>query len=107
MTSLVIAQEAQGSALPSLLFLALMVGIFYFLIIRPQRKRTQAQRDLAASLQLGDEVRTIGGIHGSVVSMTEDSVVLKVEDGQIRFSKRAIGSRVGDEEPRGPGARGV
>lgn len=99
MISVVLAQETSGSALPSLLFLALMVGVFYFLIIRPQRKRTQAQRDIAASLQIGDEVRTIGGIHGTVVSMTEDSVVLKVEDGQIRFSKRAVGSRVGDETP--------
>ncbi len=106
MTSAVFAQEASGSALPSLLFLALMVGVFYFLIIRPQRKRTQAQRELASSLQIGDEVRTIGGIHGTVVSMTEDSVVLRVEDGQIRFAKRAIGNRVGDEEPAagGPGA---
>ena len=99
MSSVVFAQETGGSALPSLLFLALMVGVFYFLIIRPQRKRSQAQKDLATSLQLGDEVRTIGGVHGSVVSMTEDSVVLRVEDGQIRFSKRAIGSRVGDDAP--------
>ena len=96
MISVVFAQE--GSALPSLLFLALMVGVFYFLIIRPQRRRSQAQKDLAASLQIGDEVRTIGGIHGTVVSMTEDSVVLRVEDGQIRFSRRAVGNRVGDEE---------
>jgi preprotein translocase subunit YajC len=98
-TFVVFAQEATGSALPSILFLALMVGVFYFLIIRPQRKRSQAQRNLAASLQIGDEVRTIGGVHGTVVSMTEDSVVLRVEDGQIRFSKRAIGNRVGDDTP--------
>jgi preprotein translocase subunit YajC len=97
--SLVVLAQETGSALPSLLFLALMVGVFYFLIIRPQRKRAQAQRDLAESLQVGDEVRTIGGIHGTVVSMNEDSVVLKVEDGQIRFSKRAVGNRVGDETP--------
>lgn len=97
MTLVVFAQEAPGSALPSILFLALMVGVFYFLIIRPQRKRSQAQKNLAASLQIGDEVRTIGGVHGIVVSMTEDSVVLRVEDGQIRFSKRAIGNRVGDD----------
>lgn len=103
MTAVVLAQTEGGSPVPSLLFLALMVGVFYFLIIRPQRKRTQAQRDLASSLQIGDEVRTIGGIHGTVVSMTEDSVVLRVEDGQIRFAKRAIGNRVGDEEP-GTGA---
>jgi len=83
--------------LPSLIFLALMVAVFYFLIIRPQRRRSQAQRQLAESLEIGSEVRTIGGIHGVVVSVDDDSVVLKVEDGQIRFSKRAIGARVGDD----------
>ncbi len=97
MNSVVFAQEASGSALPSLLFLGLMVAVFYFLIIRPQRKRSQQQKQMSEALQLGDEVRTIGGIHGTVVSMDEDSVVLKVEDGQIRFAKRAIGTRVGEE----------
>lgn len=97
MQSVVFAQEATGSALPSLLFLALMVGVFYFLIIRPQRKRSQKQKQLAESLEVGADVRTIGGIHGTVISMDEESVVLRVEDGQIRFSKRAIGNRVGDD----------
>lgn len=97
MDSVVFAQETGGSALPSLIFLALMVGVFYFLIIRPQRRRSQQQKQLAESLQLGDDVRTIGGIHGTVVSMDEDSVVLRVEDGQVRVAKRAIGSRAGDE----------
>lgn len=98
MDSVVFAQEGSGSALPSLLFLALMVGVFYFLIIRPQRKRSQKQKELSESLQVGDEVRTIGGLHGTVVSIAEDSALLRVEDGQIRVTKRAIGSRVGDEE---------
>jgi preprotein translocase subunit YajC len=95
--SVVFAQEATGSALPSLLFLGLMVGVFYFLIIRPQRKRSQQQKDLAESLQVGDEVRTIGGIHGTVLSIDEDSAVIQVEDGRLRVTKRAIGVRVGDE----------
>jgi preprotein translocase subunit YajC len=92
----VFAQEATGSAVPSLLFLALMVGVFYFLIIRPQRRRSQAQKQIVETLEVGAEVRTIGGIHGVVVSVDDESVVLKVEDGQIRFSKKAIGARVGD-----------
>lgn len=75
-----------------------MVAVFYLLIIRPQRKRTQQQKELAESLQVGSEVRTIGGIHGTVVSIDDDSVVLKVEDGRLRVSKRAIGTRVGDGE---------
>lgn len=83
--------------MPSILFLAVMGGVFYFLIIRPQRKRSQQQKELSESLQVGDEVRTIGGIHGSVISLDEDSAVLKVEDGRIRVSRRAIGTRVGNE----------
>lgn len=97
MNSVVFAQESAGAGYTSLIFLALMVGVFYFLIIRPQRKRAQQQKDMAQSLQVGDEVRTIGGIHGQVVTLDEDSVVLKIEDGQIRIARRAIGARVGDE----------
>ena len=98
MISFVLAQEAGGSALPSLIFLALMIGVFYFLIIRPQRKRAKQQQELAESLEIGHEVRTVGGIHGRVVSLAEDSVVLRVEEGQLRVSRRAIGSRLGEEE---------
>ncbi len=93
MSSVVLAQEA-ASPYSSLIFLALMVGVFYFLIIRPQRRRAKAQQELAASIQPGHEVRTIGGIHGTVVSVDEDSVVLKVEEGRLRVARRAIGSRV-------------
>ena len=98
MESVVLAQEATGSALPSLIFLALMVGVFYFLIIRPQRKRSRQQEELSQSLEIGHDVRTVGGIHGRVVRLDDDSVVLRVEEGQIRVSRRAIGSRLGDEE---------
>ncbi len=94
--SLVLAQEG-GSGLASLIFLGVMAAVFYMLIIRPQRRRAQAQQQLSESLQAGDEVRTIGGIHGSVISVDETSVLLKVEDGRIRVAKRAIGARVGDE----------
>ena len=91
-----LGQEATGGNLASLIFLAVMIGIFYFLLIRPQRKRVKAQQELAASIKAGDEVRTVGGIHGVVISADEDSVVLRVEEGKIRVSRRAIGARVGD-----------
>jgi preprotein translocase subunit YajC len=92
-----LAQDAGASAWSSIIFLAVMVAVFYFLIIRPQRRRAQAQRQLSETLQVGAEIRTIGGIHGTVVSIDDESVVLRVEDGQLRVSKRAIGSRVGDD----------
>lgn len=91
----VLAQDAGGSAgLSSLVFLGLMVVVFWLFIIRPQRNRTKQQQALAESLTAGQEVRTIGGIHGIVVSVDDDSVVLRVEEGKIRVSRRAIGSRV-------------
>lgn len=98
MESVLLAQQTSAGSYGSIIFLVVMVGVFYLLIIRPQRKRTQQQREMAESLEVGAEVRTIGGIHGTVVSMDEDSVVLKVEDGRLRVSKRAIGTRVGDGE---------
>lgn len=97
MTFVVLGQETTGGGLASLVFLALIIGVFYLLIIRPQRKRAKSQQELAASLKAGDEVRTVGGIHGVVVSTDEDSVVLKVEEGRIRVSRRAIGARIGDD----------
>lgn len=95
MTYVVLAQETAASPLPSLLFLGLMVVVFWLFIIRPQRQRAKNQKELAESLAPGHEVRTIGGIHGTVVTIDEDSVVLRVEEGKIRVSRRAIGSRVG------------
>ncbi|MEE8407664.1 MAG: preprotein translocase subunit YajC [Acidimicrobiia bacterium] len=98
MSFVVFAQESGGfGGTGSLIFLALMIGVFYFLIIRPQRSRAKKQKDLSESLEIGHEVRTIGGIHGTVVSLDDDSVVITVEDGRIRISRRAIGSRAGDE----------
>jgi preprotein translocase subunit YajC len=92
----VLGQDTTGGGYSSLIFLALMIAVFYFLIIRPQRKRAKAQQELAGSLKTGDEVRTIGGIHGTVVSLDDESVVLRVEEGQIRVARRAVGARVGD-----------
>ncbi len=98
MSFVVFAQESGGfGGAGSLIFLGLMIGVFYFLIIRPQRNRTKKQKELSQSLEIGHEVRTIGGIHGIVVSLDDDSVVLGVEEGRLRVSRRAIGGRVGDE----------
>ena len=99
MTLFVFAQETGGGSQAfSLVLLAGMIGVFYFLIIRPQRKRSKAQRQLSESLEPGHEVRTIGGIHGTVISADDDSVLLSVEEGRIRVSRRAIGSKVGEED---------
>lgn len=86
-----------ASGYSSLIFLALLVVMFYFLLIRPQRTRAKKQAEMAASLQIGDKVQTFGGVHGTVDSMDEDSVVLRLEDGKMRISRRAIGTKVSDQ----------
>ena len=94
----VLAQDSGGSPVTSIVFLGLMVAVFWLFIIRPQRRRSKKQKELAGSLMVGQEVKTIGGIHGTVVSLDEDSVVLKVEDGKIRVTRRAMGSVVGGDD---------
>lgn len=74
--------------------LAFFVLVFWFLILRPQRKRVRAQQDLQSALSVGDEVRTIGGIHGRIYRMDDEAVVIDVETGRLRVARRAIASKV-------------
>lgn len=94
MFDFVLAQEASGSSITSFIFLGLMIAVFYLFIIRPQRKRQRDQQELSASLEIGQEVRTIGGIHGTIISADEESVVLQLEEGRVRVARRAIGAKV-------------
>lgn len=94
----VLAQEASGGGgLTTLIFLGLMVGVFYLFIIRPQRQRQKTQQELSASLEVGDEVRTIGGIEGRIIEIDGDSVVLEVEQGRLRLARRAVGTRIDED----------
>jgi preprotein translocase subunit YajC len=98
----VFAQDsASGGGLTTLIFLGLMIVVFYFFIIRPQRNRQKAQQELSDSLSVGDEIRTIGGIQGRILTVDDDSILLSVEEGKIRIARRAVGSRVGDEPVAG------
>lgn len=81
------------SGLPSLLFLVAMVGVFYFFILRPQRNRVRNQQRLQATLEVGDQVHTIGGIMGVIREIDEDSVVLEIEQGLLRLARRAIAGK--------------
>ena len=98
MTYVVLAQQDASSPVPSLIFLGLMIAVFWLFIIRPQRQRAKKQREVADSLMTGQSVKTIGGIYGTVVSVDDESVILEVEDGRIRVSRRAIGARVGGND---------
>ncbi len=81
-----------GSSIwPMLLFLVVIFAMFYFVMIRPQRKRQKEQQQMMSSLQKGDKVMTIGGIYGTIDSLSEDSLVIKVEGGTtIRVARNAV-----------------
>ncbi len=73
------------------LFFTGILVIFYFLIIRPQRKERERHRKLIASLKKGDKVITTSGVWGTVVEIGERTVTLKVDaNAKITFSKEAI-----------------
>ena len=64
--------------LPSFLMLAVFMGLMYFLLIRPQRKKEKEISEMRASLAVGDEIVTIGGIVGKVVKIGEEELVIQV-----------------------------
>lgn len=79
--------ETLASLLPLILFFAL----FYFLLIRPQQKRQKAIQQMQANLQKGDKVITIGGLHGIIDSLDENTVVIRAGDGsRLTYDRAAI-----------------
>ena len=96
MNSLVLmaADSASSASLTSsLIMFAAIILIFYFLIYRPQKKRDKEAKAMLAAMKKGDKVVTIGGIHGTIVTVKDKTVVVKVDDSaRIEFSKEAISS---------------
>jgi preprotein translocase subunit YajC len=81
------------------ILILVMVLVFYMLLIRPQRKRSQEHEEMVTKLERGDEVVTIGGVHGVIKRITEDEVVLEVDKGvKITFARSAISRRVSQPE---------
>ena len=93
------AQEATptGTGTSSLLFFAIMAVAFYFLFIRPQRKRQAQIQEVQDRLTIGMDVRTIGGIHGRIIEVEDDAVVLEVEAGRLRVARKGIAGTINPE----------
>lgn len=74
---------------------AIIIAIFYFLLIRPQKKQQQKIQNMLDNLQVNDKVITVGGIVGKVVKIKDDEVLIETGSGaeksQIKFQKSAIG----------------
>jgi len=81
-----------GSPWTIFLWLVPMALIFYFMAIRPQKKREKQAAEMRSSLNLGDEIVTIGGICGRIIRIKDDTVTILTADSKMTFLKTAIGS---------------
>ena len=96
------AQEAakasgfeMGSFLP---IMAIMFAVMYFLMIRPEQKKQKEKQALLNELKKGDKVLTIGGIHGKIVSVKDDTVMVKIADNtSVKISKSAVSTVVNND----------
>ncbi|UOE95537.1 preprotein translocase subunit YajC [Alkalihalobacillus sp. LMS39] len=71
--------------------LILMFAIFWFLLIRPQQKRQKQIRNMHAALEKGDKIITIGGLHGTIDSIDEDTIVIIVNDNRkLTFDRTSV-----------------
>jgi preprotein translocase subunit YajC len=82
---------ATGNPLLTFLPFVAIIAIFYFLIIRPQNRKQKETQKMLSALKKGDKIVTIGGIHGTIQNVKEQTVIVKVdEDTKLEFNRSAI-----------------
>lgn len=82
-----------GSMFSTVIMFALIIAIFYFMILRPQQKRQKERENPLTSMKKGDKVVTIGGTHGTIVGLEEKTVLLQIADNvKVKYEKSAISS---------------
>lgn len=85
-----------GTFIPMML---IMFGVVYFMMIKPEQKRAKEKKAMIDELKKNDKVVTIGGIHGTVTIVKDDTVQLKIADNVVvRINKSAIASVVSDKK---------
>ncbi len=85
------AAQPQGGGMSMIVMLVLMFVIFYFFMIRPQQKKQKELNKFRDELKAGDKVLTVGGIHGTVVSILENTIIIAIaQDVHISVEKSCI-----------------
>lgn len=75
-----------GSILFMIVYLVIIFGVMYLLLIRPQRKKQKEEKKMRENLQVGDEIVTIGGIYGRVISLKEDTIVIESQSDHSKLT---------------------
>ena len=100
------AAAGEGSIMESVLSFApilVVIVVFYFMLIRPQQKKDKEDRAMRENLEIGDEIVTMGGIIGLVVSIKEDTVVIETGSDRckVRIIKSAVAQNITAKEKAG------
>lgn len=82
----------KGGTLFMVIYIVVIIAVFYFVLIRPQRKKQKKEEAMRNNIQVGDEIITIGGIYGRVMSIKDDSLVIESlgDHSKQRIAKWAI-----------------
>ena len=88
------AANAGANGIVTIVMLVAMVAIFYFFLYRPQKMQDKAQNDMRNNLTVGDEITTIGGIIGKIISIKEETVLIETskDKTKIRILRSAVRS---------------
>lgn len=91
MLNFILLQAAAGAGMTQYIPIALLVVVFYFFFIRPQQKKQKDQKTFSEGVAKGDQVVTIGGIHGKVLSVDDSTVTLEIDKGaKMKIEKSSI-----------------
>ena len=88
------ASGSSGGSMSMILMLIAMLGIMYFLMIRPQKKKQKEEQAMRDNIQIGDEITTIGGIMGRVVTVKDDSLIIETgaDRNKMKIARWAVGT---------------
>ena len=100
------AEGEGGSPLIAALPFVLIFGLFYLLILRPQRKQSQQKENMMKSIKRGDKVVTAGGIHGRVVNAEDELLTIEISKGvNIQISRANISALLENQETKQKGGK--
>ena len=86
------ASDQPGSQWSFYIMIAVMIGAMYFVMIRPQKKRQKEEQSMRDNIEVGDEITTIGGVMGRVVTVKEDSLIIETgaDRAKIKFARWCV-----------------
>ena len=93
MFNTILMAQPQGNSNPIMSFLPLILIaiVFYFFMIRPQTKRMKDQKNFITNLKKGDKIVTVGGIHGKIAEVNDDTFLMEVENGvKMKIDKVSV-----------------